>query len=104
MPSNVAENDPAQQQSQEYREALQNAYAFIEGQKAAQSFAAMTPEDCYAAFVDRVSGRGTQTRPNALERIERVRQNVLAAIAKVRDIPPDDFREPEPENDVNTPV
>lgn len=104
MPSNIAENDPAQQQAQEYRGALQSAYAFIEGQKAAQSFAAMTPEDCYAAFVERVSGKGTQARPNALERIERVRQNVLAAIEKVRVIPPDDFRAPDPENDVNTPV
>lgn len=103
MPT-IAENDPAQQQAQEYREALQDAYAFVEGQKAAQSFAAYTVEDCYADYVERVSGKGTQSRPNQLERIERERQRVLAAIERVRVVPPDDFRAPDPENDVNTPV
>jgi hypothetical protein len=104
VPNNVAEKDPSQEQAQEYREALSDAYVFIESQKATQSFAALTPEDCYAAFIERVEGSGSQLRPSALERIEKLRQGVHAAIAKVRDIPPENFRTPEPENDVNSPV
>ena len=33
-----------------------------------------------------------------------LQKEILAAIEKVRVIPPDDFRAPDPENDVNTPV
>lgn len=90
-------------QADEYRETLQNAYAFIEGQKVTQSFSALTPEECFDRFIERVSGAGTQARPNVLDRIARIKSEVLATIEKVKATPPDAFRDATA-NDVNTPA
>ena len=102
MAKEPAEADSAQDQATEFRETLQNAFAFIEGQKITQSFAALTPEDCFDAFIERVSGAATTARPNVIDRIAKVKSDVLASIEKIKAMPPDAFREAQPDKDVNT--
>lgn len=92
-----------EEQADEFRETLQNAYSFVEGQKVAQSFSALTPEDCLDRFIERVEGPGTLTRPNVIDRITRVKSEVLATIEKVKAMPPEAFRKPDPNTDTNTP-
>lgn len=93
-----------QSATQEYREPLQAAYSFVEGQKVAQAFAARTPEDCYDDFIERVAGPGRGARLNVLEKIARIKADVLAAVERVKALPPEAFRDPKPDEDANTPA
>ena len=102
MAKDPAEADSAQEQATEFRETLQDAFSFIEGQKATQSFSALTPEDCFDRYIERVEGKDTTARPNVLNRIAKVRGEVLASIEKIKAMPPEAFREARPDEDVNT--
>jgi hypothetical protein len=92
----------AQQTNVDIRYHLQNAYAFIEGQKSNQTFSAFTPEEAHDRFIERIEGKSTPFRPNVLERIDRVVQNVVAVVAQVKALPSEAFRR-STEDDVNTP-
>lgn len=102
MAENPAEADPAQDQATEFREKLQDAFSFVEGQKLAQSFSALTPEDCFDRYIERIEGKDTTARPNVLNRIAKVRNEVIATVEKVKAMPPEAFREAKPGEDVNT--
>ena len=104
MAKDLAEADASQSQAQAFRESLQDAYSFVEGQKTVQSFTALTPEDCFDRFIERIEGQDTQSRPNVLNRILKVKNEVLATIEKVKAMPAEAFRDPQPEEDVNTEV
>jgi hypothetical protein len=92
----------SQAQTDQLREELENAYAFLEGQKATQSFAQVTPEECFDQFIERIEGKDTQARPNVLHRLDKVKNDLMASIAKIKSMPAEAFREPQPEKDVNT--
>ncbi len=96
------QNQSAQQTNVDIRYHLSNAYAFIEGQKSSQTFSAFTPEEAHDRFIERIEGKSTPFRPNVLERIDRVVQNVSSAVAQVKALPSEAFRRPT-EDDVNTP-
>jgi hypothetical protein len=98
----TADDDPRQKQADDYREVVANAYAYVEGQKSAQSFSALTPEDLMDRFIERISGKDTQARPNVLNRIARIKNELTATIAKVKALPDDAFRRRDDETDVNT--
>jgi len=104
VPKKTAEDDKRQDQAQQHREILSNAYAFVEGQKATKSFAAITPEDLYDRFIERVEGADTQARPNVLNRITRTKNELSSAVAALRVLPAEAYRTPNPSTDVNTPV
>lgn len=97
-----AEDDKRQQQADEYREVLANAYTFVNSQKVSQSFAALTPEDLMDRFIERIEGKDTQARPNVLNRIAKLRNEVTATIAKVKALPASTFRKKDDKTDVNT--
>lgn len=100
--SPVAEDDPGQSLSEQLREDLQNAFSFVEGRKSAESFAALTPEDCIDQFIERIEGKGTQARPNALDRLSQIQSRVKASISQIRELPPEAFRNPTVSDDVNS--
>ncbi len=102
MAKDPAEADSAQEQATEFRETLQNAFAYVEGQKTTQSFSALTPEDCFDRFIERIEGKDTTARPNVLNRIAKVRSEVLASIEKIKAMPPEAFRDAREYEDVNT--
>lgn len=98
-----AEDDKRQQQADEYREVIANAYTYVEAQKSVQSFAALTPEDLMDRFIERIEGKDTQARPNVLNRIAKIKRDVEATAAKVKALPESAFRRPSSATDVNTP-
>lgn len=105
MSGNASTQDDPQQQQQnlELREALSDAYSSIEGYKAAQSFGALTFEDLADQQIARISGPDTDSRPNELNRVQRVLNNVLQAVTKIKALPPESFAKPDPSRDANTP-
>lgn len=92
-----------QEQNLELRKAIADAYAFVEGQKSVQSFAALTFEDLVDQQIERIEGKGTALRPNALDRVTAIENNVKNAVDKIKKLPPSAFAKPDPKNDANTP-
>jgi hypothetical protein len=86
------------------RRAVNNAYAFVKGREAVQSFAAFTFEDALDQQIQRIEGTSTATRLNDLERIDKVESDIVQAIMKIKSLPPESFSDSDPETDVNTPV
>lgn len=95
-------NDTGQSRNIRQREALSNAYAALVGQQSIQGWTAFTVEEALDAQIERIEGKSTPKRPNELERVDRIEQEVLAAVAALRDTPPEQFIEPRSDQDVNT--
>lgn len=93
-----------QQQNLELRQALADAYSFVESSKSIQTFSALTFEDLVDQQIDQISGSGTPTRPNKIDRISNIATNLTQAIAKIKALPPDAFQVPDASQDVNTPA
>lgn len=86
----------------ELRRALNDGYAFVLGRQATQTFGAYTYEELADAQIDRIEGKGTDLRPNELERVDRMERDILDLVEQVRSIPPERFVLRDPERDVNT--
>jgi len=84
------------------RRAVNNAYAALEGQKNTQSFASFTFEDAVDLQIERIEGEGTKLRPNELERVDRIEQGLIKAVEQLKEVPPEQFLEADPDRDVNT--
>jgi len=84
------------------RVAVNNAYAFVKGEETTQSFLAITFEDLAAAQIQRLTGKGTTTRPNVIDRIKKAEQDLVSTAEKIRQIPPEAFLARDPNKDVNT--
>lgn len=95
--------DQGQSRNNKQREALSNAYAALVGQQSIQAWTAFTFEEAMDAQIERIEGKSTDKRPNELERVDRIEQDALSAIAALRDTPPEQFIESNSEQDVNTP-
>lgn len=84
------------------REAISNAYAALVGQQNIQSWSAFTFEEAMDAQIEEIEGKSTQKRPNLLERVDKIEQETVAAVAKLKEVPPEQFLEHNPATDVNT--
>lgn len=106
MSGNAPPQDDPKLQSQnlELRKALSDAYSAVEGAKSVQSFSALTFEDLADQQIQRISGADTEARPNDLNRVQRVLQNVLQSVAKIKAMPPESFAKQDAKRDVNTPA
>lgn len=100
--------DPAaaqqQQQNEELKKSISDAYAAVQGAAGVQTFAAYTLEDAANDQVQQISGPSTPTRPNELDSVQAILKNVTQAAAKIKSLPADAFVEPDPTNDVNPPT
>lgn len=96
------EDDKAQSQNLEIREGLNNAYAALDGQRATATFATYSIENALDEQIERIEGADTPLRPNEIHRVDRIEANVLAAVAKIKAMPDNAFREPDNNRDVNT--
>jgi hypothetical protein len=92
-----------QQQNLDLRTALSDAYAAVQGAATTQSFSAITFEELANAQIQRINGPSTQQRPNVLDSIQAVLNNLTQAVAKIQAMPPESFVEPDADDDVNTP-
>lgn len=98
-----AEEKLSEKYHEKERTALNNAYSTIAGQQSVQSFTAFTFEEAVDAQLELIEGKGTDIRPNLLDRVDRVEEEVKAAVAKIKDIPPEQFLDADEQRDVNTP-
>lgn len=95
------ETEAFQKQADQLREDLGNANVYVEAQKLTQTASAFTIEDALDGFIERMSGK-PPLRPNALERIAKLKSNLDAAIAKTKSISPESFVKANAETNVNT--
>lgn len=105
MSNKGADETGAKQQEQnlELRRAINNAYAFIEGQKLVQSFSAVTFEELMDQQIERIEGASSVQKPNEIDRINRTEAELIAAVENIKKMPDDAFRKTPEENGVNTP-
>lgn len=96
-------DEKAQSQNLELRKALNDAYAFVEGQKTVQSFSAVTFEELMDQQIERLVGKGTDSRPNEFDRVTKIKNAVVQAVAQIKAMPDDAFVDSDPNKDVNTP-
>lgn len=83
---------------------LNQAVGAVQGRQVAESFFAVTYEELADQQIERIEGKGTTTRPNELERLDKIESDLLNAISQIRDIPPENFILADQTRDVNTPV
>jgi len=88
----------------ELRRVINNAVGDVQGRQTSESFYAVTYEELADQQIERISGKGTTTRPNELERVDKIEQDMLALVQQVRNIPPERFLNSDAAQDVNTPV
>jgi hypothetical protein len=96
------EEDAKEELSDQLRRSVANAYAFVQGQETTESFSALTFEEVLDAQIERIEGPGTDIRPNVLDRIRKVKSDMLEAVAAIKAQPDSFFKEPDPSQDVVT--
>lgn len=104
MPGNSNDDPKQQAQNLDLRVAISDAYAAVEGQKAIQSFSALTFEELANTQILRISGPDTPERPNDLNRVQQILNTVTASVAKIKALPASAFASQDPSRDVNTPT
>jgi len=99
-------DEAAQQQEQnlQLREALNNAYGFIEDQKSVQTFSTITFEELMDQQIERLVGADTDSRPNVFNRITKIKESVVKAVENIKSLPDNAFVDADPDTDVNTPA
>lgn len=93
-----------QDQNYELRRVLNQSIGAVLGRQATESFYALTYEELADQQIERIEGKGTTTRPNELERVNKIESDLLNAVAQIRQIPPEKFLLSDPARDVNTPA
>lgn len=101
MAANTPINDDL---SLRLRTIVSNAYAFVKGRETTQSFSAITFEDLAQAQIDRLSGKGTATRPNVIARIKGIEDQLLSFANQIKQTDPSAFLMADSTQDVNTPA
>lgn len=96
------QEESVQARNTRLREALSNAYTALQAEKSVQSFGAFTFEEALDNQIERIEGKGTQLRPNELDRVSRILSQVRDAVVQVKALPPEAFAEPKEGEDVNS--
>lgn len=102
MAGNSQDDPNLQQQNQNIRVALSDAYAAVQGDQQNQTFSALSFEECCQQQITAISGPDTQSRPNQLNAIQSVLNNLTQAVTQIMNAPPEQFLEPDSSRDVNT--
>jgi len=91
-----------EQQNIEFRRAIQSAYATVQAADATRGLGSVTYEELLQQQVDMIEGAGTDTRPNILQRIDRVEADILAVVSQVKELPADYVLQPDGQLVANT--
>jgi len=98
------EKEAADALEQELRQNVNDAYAFVEGQKSNQTFASLTFEDLMDQQIERLVGKDTDARPNVLHKVDRIEQKIVSAVAQIKKLPPEFFKVQTSNENANTPT
>jgi hypothetical protein len=110
VPSVASPSQQSQQESNgldlnfQLRLVINQSLGAVQGRQTAEAFAAITYEELASQQIERITGAGTTTRPNELERVNKIESDMLNAVQQIRNIPPESFLLNDPSRDVNTPV
>jgi len=96
--------NPSQDLALKYRVVLSNAYGFVAGQQTTQTFSTITFEELAAQQIDRLTGKGSPGRPNALQRVQKIQADLQSMAAQIKATDPSAFLPPDQSSDVNTPA
>jgi hypothetical protein len=104
MANEYANNEAAAKEelADQLRRSVASAYAFVQGQEVTESFSAVTFEELLDKQIERLEGAGTDIRPNVLDQVRKVRDDLVAAVAEIRRQPDDFFKEPNNKTDAVT--
>lgn len=83
------------------RYAVANAYGFVVGCEATESFAAVNFEEMLSLQVARLTGNGNSSR-SAIGQIDSIESDFNAAIETIKSLPKDAFKIPSEGNNVNS--
>ncbi len=84
------------------RRALNSALGSLLGTQSNQTFQAFTFEEAVDLQIEKIEGASTQMRPNKLDRVDRIENELLQAVAVLKQVPPEQFIDASEETDVNT--
>jgi len=91
-----------QEQVIKQRQALENAYASLLGDQNIQTFSAFTLEEAVSLRLEKIEGKTLALRESELERVERIKSQVLQAIEQIRKVPPEEFQKDIDDDTVNS--
>lgn len=94
--------DEKQAKSDQMREAVAAAYAFVQGQETTEAFSTITFEEVLDRQIATLEGPGTDVRPCVLDRIKRVKEELFAAIEEIKKAPDDFFKRHDDREDAIT--
>ncbi len=99
----TAEEKQQEQLFQRQRQAVNNAYASLQGQSVTDSFAVFTFEEAADAQIERIEGKGSQQHPNLLDTVEKTRNDLARAVEELKTVSPETFLDVNVADSVNTP-
>lgn len=85
------------------RRVMSSSYAFVKGVELSQTFSSLTPEDCIDEHIRLIEGARYDGRLNKLGELDKIKNDLLAAVEQIKAIPPEEFLEAKPDQDVNPP-
>jgi len=99
-----ADADANEQLYMRQRRAVNNAYAALQGHYSAVTFAAFTFEEAVDQHIEEVEGEATESHPNKLTRVERIRGELTQAVEQLKEVPPEAFMDANLSQSSNTPA
>ena len=84
------------------RRALNNGYAALVAEQQTQTFLAFGFEEAVDLRIEAIEGEGDELRPNLLDRVSRIENEVLQAVELLKEVPPEQFLTADALRDVNT--
>lgn len=92
-PDTKAKNEADNSQDETIRQRLDisNGYAALLGNQTNQTFAAFTLEEALDLQIEEIQGKGTPTHPNQLERVARIKAQLVGSIDQVLKLDPSTF-------------
>lgn len=88
---------------QQYRDVVANTVGFVRSREITRSYTAISLEELVDARIERIEAAQTDARPGDLARLDKIKNDFEAVIESLKETPPDAFRTPDPDTDVNTP-
>lgn len=103
MPQQTTE-EANREQTRVFRRVLASAISELRSQEVREAFSSLSIEELVDQQIDFLAEGTDPVRPPRLKRIQKLRQELTDAIAAVRATPPENFRQADVTEDVNTPV
>lgn len=95
--------DARREQLREFRRVVAAAVGELRSEELRNAFSALSLEELVDEAVRRLDDSATDPiNPSRLQRIRKVRDDLVNNIAAMKETPPEYFRSPDPERDVNT--